>query len=159
MGTILLEMGKLDDAKKQFDRGASLVAQSGLPPGVKKTVEKFSHYYAAQVALLKKDFTTANAESAKFSQEAEASKAQNQIRFAHEVKGMIALAQKHYDLAITELDQANQQDAYNLYRIGLAYQAKGDKERSTQYFTKAAKFYGLPSLSCAFIRTKAAKML
>jgi len=72
---------------------------------------------------------------------------------------MIALAQKHYDVAVTALDQANQQDAYNLYCIGQAYQAKGDKERSVQYFPKAAKFYGLPSLSCAFIRTKAAEML
>jgi tetratricopeptide (TPR) repeat protein len=72
---------------------------------------------------------------------------------------MIALEQKNYDATITELERANQQNPYNHYRIALAYQAKGDKDRAKQYFMQAAKFNGVPLLNYAFIRTKAEKML
>jgi tetratricopeptide (TPR) repeat protein len=159
MGSILLELGKWDAAQAQFDKAAAIVAQAELPAAVKSNAERFHHYNKAQVALLKKDFNTANAELDQFRQRAEEIKAQNQIRLVHETRGMIALMQKNYDGAITELEQANQQDPYNHYRVALAYQGKGDKEKATQYFTQAAKFNGLPSLNYAFIRTKAEKIL
>jgi tetratricopeptide (TPR) repeat protein len=159
MGSILLETGKYDDAKARFTEAADIVAQSDLPPAVKEHVEMFRHFNAAQVALMKKDFKTANAELDQFRQQAEASKNENQIRLVHELGGMIALEQKNYDATITELERANQQNPYNHYRIALAYQAKGDKDRAKQYFMQAAKFNGVPLLNYAFIRTKAEKML
>jgi tetratricopeptide (TPR) repeat protein len=159
MGSILLEMGKYDDAKGRFDKATSIIAQSELPLAVKKNAERFGHYYVAQVALMKKDFNSATAELDQFRQQAEAIKAQNQIRLVHETRGTIALMQKNYDETVAELEQANQQDPYNHYRIAIAYQAKGNKEKAKQYFTQAAKFNGLPLLNYAFVRTKAEKML
>jgi tetratricopeptide (TPR) repeat protein len=159
MGSILLEMGKYDDARGRFDKAANIIVQSDLPPAVKKNAERFHHYYVAQIALMKKDFNNANAELDQFRQEAEAIKALYQIRLVHETRGTIALMQKNYDGTIAELEQANQQDPYNHYRIALAYEAKGNKEKAKQYFTQAAKFNGLPSLNYAFVRTKAEKML
>jgi len=159
MGNILLEMGKYDDAKGRFDKAADIVAQSDLPAAVKENVKMFRHYNAAQVALMKKDFKTANSELDQFRQRAEASKNENQKRLVHEASGMVALEQKNYDATIAELEQANQQNPYNHYRIALAYQAKGDKDKAKQYFMRAAKFNDLPLLNYAFIRTKAEKML
>jgi tetratricopeptide (TPR) repeat protein len=72
--------------------------------------------------------------------------------------GRIALAQKDYNTAISELQQANQQDPRNLYRLGQAYQAKGDKDQAKKFYAAAADFNSLPALPYAFIRTKAQKM-
>ena len=76
----------------------------------------------------------------------------------HELWGRIALAEKNYDSAIAELDQANQQDPANLLRLGQAYGAKGDAAKAKEYFARAAAFNSLPQLNYAFIRTKAQKM-
>jgi lipopolysaccharide biosynthesis regulator YciM len=111
------------------------------------------------VALGKKDLKKAKAETEIFRKEAEASKNVNQIRLGHELTGRIALADKKNDMAVEELLQANQQNPYNLYRIALAYQAKGDKAKAKEFCKKAAQFNGVPGLNYAFIRIKAEKLL
>jgi tetratricopeptide (TPR) repeat protein len=80
------------------------------------------------------------------------------MKQAHELGGRIALAQKDYDKAIAELQQANQQDPRNLYRLSAAYQAKGDGSKAHELCKKAAEFNSLPQLPYAFVRTKAQKM-
>jgi tetratricopeptide (TPR) repeat protein len=82
----------------------------------------------------------------------------SQVRQAHELSGMIALAEKDYDRAITELQQANQQNPQNLYRLCQAYQGKGDNAKAKEFCSKAAGFNSLPQLNYAFIRAKAQKM-
>ncbi len=76
---------------------------------------------------------------------------------AHELDGRIALAEKDNDKAIAELEQANLQDPRNLYRLSLAYEAKGDTAKAQEFLTKAAAFNSLPQLNYAFIRAKAQK--
>jgi hypothetical protein len=46
----------------------------------------------------------------------------------------------------------------NLYRLGQAYQAKGDKDKAQKFYAEAAEFNSLPALNYAFIRVKAQKM-
>ncbi len=71
--------------------------------------------------------------------------------------GRIALAQKDYADAIEQLKRANQQDPSNLYRLSLAYQAKGDATQAHEFARKAAEFNSLPQLNYAFVRVKAEK--
>ena len=106
----------------------------------------------------KKDTKTARAEAEQFRTGAEASKNPALVRQAHELAGMVALAQKDYDSAIAELQQASQQNPRNLYRLGQAYQGKGDSAKAQEYCAQAAGFNSLPQLNYAFIRTKAKKM-
>jgi hypothetical protein len=54
---------------------------------------------------------------------------------------------------------SNLQDAYNLYRLALAYHGKGDAAKAKDYLARAAHFYALPDMNYAFIRLKAEKML
>ena len=82
-----------------------------------------------------------------------------QIKLAHELAGMIRLAEKDYDKALEELKQANQKNPYNLYRMAIACQGKGDMEKAKSLCKKAANFNGLPSMNYAFIRTKAQQMM
>ena len=66
---------------------------------------------------------------------------------------------KEYDRAIEELQKANLEDSYNLYRLALAYSGKGDAAKAKEYCAKAAHFYSLPDANYAFVRLKAGKML
>jgi tetratricopeptide (TPR) repeat protein len=78
---------------------------------------------------------------------------------AHSLAGELALEAKQYDKALAELEQADQLNPRNLYRMSLAYLGKGDKAKAKEFCTKAAHSYVIPTLDYAFIRVKAEKML
>jgi hypothetical protein len=88
---------------------------------------------------------------------AEARQNDLRVRQAHELAGRIALAEKKFDDAIAELDQADQQDPYVLYHKALALQGKGDQTKAGEAFKQAAESYTLPNLNYALIRAKAKK--
>lgn len=159
-GNILLEMGRFDDAKKAYEEALKTTSgNANLSQQVKDNAERFHHYNLARVAIGKKDLETAKAETETFRKAVETAKNPNQIKQAHELAGRIALAEKNYDLAITELNQSNQQNPNNLYLLGEAYEGKGDAVKAKDLFTKAAKFNSLPQLNYAFVRTKAEKAI
>ncbi len=81
-----------------------------------------------------------------------------QTKQAHQLIGMIALEEKDNDKAVSELQQANQQNPYDLYRLCQAYQGKGDASHAKEFCGKAATFNSLPAINYAFVRTKAAKV-
>ena len=157
-GNILLEMGKYDDAKAAFERGLKMTEDSNLSQEIKDNASRFHHFNLVRVALGKKDLATAKKEAEEFRKATEALKNPAQTRQAHELAGMIALEEKDYDKAVAELQQANQQNPYDLYRLCQAYQGKGDSGKAKEFCTKAANFNSLPQLNYAFIRTKAGKM-
>ena len=155
-GNVLLEMGRFDDAKKAYEEALRVTNEDAtLSQELKDNTALFHHYNLARVAIGKKDFGAAKSETETFKRGAEAAKNDNQIKQAHELAGMTALAEKNYDQAIAELLQSNQQNPNNLYLLGEAYQGKGDAAKAKESFTKAAKFNSLPQLNYAFIRTKA----
>jgi tetratricopeptide (TPR) repeat protein len=154
-GNILLEMGKADEARAVFQNALKTIEGSSLSQEIKDNNRRNIHYNLARVALVKKDIAGAKTEAEEFRKGAEASNNPAQVRLAHELAGMIALAEKDYDKALAELPQSNQQNPQNLYRLCQAYQGKGDKEKAKEFCTKAAEFNSLPALNYAFIRTKA----
>jgi tetratricopeptide (TPR) repeat protein len=156
-GNILLEMGKPDDARALFERGLKLTEDSNLSQEIKDNAKRFHHYNLTRVALAKKDLVSAKKEAEAFRQGTEALKNPLQTKLAHELMGLIALEAKDYDNAVTELQQANQQNPYDLYHLCRAYQGKGDTAKAKEFCTKATAFNSLPQLNLAFIRMKAAK--
>ncbi|HEY2972394.1 MAG TPA: tetratricopeptide repeat protein [Pyrinomonadaceae bacterium] len=157
-GNIMLEMGNPDEAKALFERGLKMTQDSNLSQEIKDNAKLFHHYNLTRVALAKKDLTTAKTEAETFRKGTETLKNPFQTKQAHELIGMIALEAKDYDSAVTELQQANQQNPYDLYRMCQAYQGKGDMGKAKEFCTKAAAFNSLPQLNLAFIRMKAAKV-
>jgi tetratricopeptide (TPR) repeat protein len=154
-GNIHLEMGKPDQARAAFERALKLVEASDLSAEIKANTALVSHYNLARVAVTRKDFAAAKSEADVFRKGAEAKKNPAQVRNAHELDGIIALAQKDYDRAIAELLQANQQNPQDLYRLCQAYRGKGDAAKAKEYCEKAANFNSLPLVNYAFVRTKA----
>jgi len=158
-GNVLLEMGRYDDARKAYDDALKMTNDSSLSKEIKDNTALFHHYNLARVAIAKKDLATAKTETDTFRKGTEAAKNPNQTKQAHELAGRIALQEKNYDAAITELTAANQQNPDVLYLLGEAYGGKGDSAKAKESFTKAAKFNSLPQLNYAFIRSKAEKAL
>jgi tetratricopeptide (TPR) repeat protein len=156
-GNIMLEMGQPDEAKALFERGLKMTEDSNLSQEIKDNAKLFHHFNLTRVALAKKDLTTAKAEAEMFRKGTENKKNPFQTKQAHELLGMIALEAKDYDTALAELQQANQQNPYDLYRLCQAYQGKGDMGKAREFCTKAANFNSLPQINLAFIRMKAAK--
>ncbi|MFL6335792.1 MAG: tetratricopeptide repeat protein [Pyrinomonadaceae bacterium] len=157
-GNILVEMGKYDEARAQFERLLKMTDESTLSPELKTNTKLFHHYNLVTVALGKKEFAGAKSEAEEYRKGVESSKNPNQVKLAHELAGMIALEEKDYDKAVAELQQANQQNPQNLYRLSQAYQGKGDNAKVKEFAAKAAGFNSLPQLNYAFVRTKAQKL-
>lgn len=157
-GNILLEAGKADEAKAQFERLLKMTEDSNLSQEIKDNAKLFHHFNLARVALGKKDYAAAKTHAEEFRKGTEALKNPAQTRQAHGLVGQIALEEKDYDKAISELQQANQQNPYDLYRLCQAYQGKGDNAKAKEFCIKAANFNSLPQLNLAFVRMKAGKM-
>lgn len=157
-GNIALAAQQYAAAKQHFDRSFQMIQDSSLSQEVKNNSARLHHFNLAAVAIEKKDFTTAKSEAEEFRKAAEASNNAVVLKLVHELAGRIALAQKAYEEAIAGLQQASDQDPRNLYRLGLAYQAKGDAAKAHEYFSQAAEFNSLPALPYAFIRAKAQKL-
>lgn len=154
---IMLETGKFDDAKEQFARALKMTEESNQSQEIKDNAKLFNHFNLARVALGKKDLATAKNEAEAF-QKAAAANNPNQQKQVHSLNGMIALAEKDYGKAITELAQANQQNPYDLYRQCQAFEGKGDTAKAKEFCKKAAEFNSLPQMNLAFVHARAAKM-
>ena len=80
------------------------------------------------------------------------------MRQQHELAGMIAIAEKNYALAVTELQKANQQDPRVLYHLAIALQGTGDAKQAKEIGDKAANFNGLNG-NYAFVKKKARDLI
>jgi tetratricopeptide (TPR) repeat protein len=158
-GNILLAMDHYDEAMDNYARALKMTEDSNLSDAIKNNTRRFDHYNRTRVALGKKDVATAKTEAQEFWKLAEASGNPLQLKLAHELGGMIALDEKNYDKAISEFEQSNMQNPQDLYRLAMAYQAKGNRAKANEYYAKAAKFNSLPLVNLAFVRAKAAKMM
>ena len=155
IGLILLAAGKTGEAEKRFQQARDLQVNSSLPQETKDDAVLGYHYDLGRVALAKQDLANAKSEAAEYLKGAEAKKNDFRIRQGHELAGSVALAEKNYEVAIKELQEANQQDPYVLYVLALAYQGKGDAAKAKETFKQAAESYILPTLNYALIRAKA----
>jgi len=158
MGDVLLEAGKPEEARKRYLQALELVQQSDLSPEVKENTKLVHHFNLGRVAARAGDLRGAKQHAAAYLKGATAKKNDAQIKQAHELAGTIALAEKNLDQAIAELSQGNQQDAYTLYRMALAYQEKGDEAKAGELFQKVASQNTLPALNYSFVRAKAKRM-
>ena len=157
-GNILMAAKSYDAAAKQFERSLQLIQGSTLSQEIKQNAKLQESFNLAGVAVEKKDYVGAKKYAEEFRRGAEASKNPAQLKQVHELNGRIAFAQRQNETAIAELEQANEQNPTNLYRLSLAYQAKGDRTKAQEYGKKAAEFNSLPQLNYALIRAKAQKV-
>jgi len=159
MGNICLETGRNDEALNHYQMSLRIVEASGLSGEVKENARRADLYNIARVALAKGDLVTAKEKQGEFRRRAEEINSPLQIQLAHELEGLIALQEKAYEEALTEFQQASQEDAYNIFRMALVYQGKGDQEKAREYFERAVRVNTVSDLNYAFIKGRAKQML
>jgi tetratricopeptide (TPR) repeat protein len=157
-GNVFLEIGRPDEAKAAYEQALKMTNDSNLSQELKDNTALFHHYNLARVAIAKKDLAVAKTEAAMFKKASEDAKNSGQIKQAHELAGRIALTEKNYDSAVSELTRANLQNPVDLFLLAQAYEGKGDSARAKETYKKAAKFNSLPQLNYAFVRSKAEKL-
>jgi tetratricopeptide (TPR) repeat protein len=158
-GDVLEEAGKYAEAKETYERVMKTIESSNLPAERKENSVRTNHFRAATLALAAKNLNDARTHAGELEKLVAARPNPARVRGVHELNGRIALGAKEYDRAIEELQKANLEDSYNLYRLALAYSGKGDAAKAKEYCARAAHFYPLPDVNYAFIRLKAEKML
>jgi tetratricopeptide (TPR) repeat protein len=156
IGLILLNAGKPDQAQKRFQQTLDLQLNSNISPEAKEDAKLAHHYYVGRVALAKNDLATAKSEAEQYLKGADAKQNSTRVQQAHELAGTIALKEKKFDQATSELEKASQQDPYVMYLLALANGGKeGNGKKASELFKQAADSYTLPTLNYALIRAKA----
>jgi tetratricopeptide (TPR) repeat protein len=158
IGIILLESDRPDEALASFAEAVDLSQRAVVPDEVKETTQRNQLYREARVALEKGDLKTAQSKAKVYGKQVATHQIPFEVRLTHELAGRIALREKDYDTAVTELAQANQQDPIVLHLSALACEGKGDLEQARAFCQKAANFNAL-NFNYAYVRAKAQKML
>jgi tetratricopeptide (TPR) repeat protein len=156
-GGLLLDGGKVEEAKAEFAKALELARQSTMPEGRKKNMEIASHGALALIAAAKKDFEGAAKEAEIMRAGCDSLGNLNLMRLAHQVLGIVALRQAKYDEAISQLNQADTSSPYTMFQLAKAYAGKKDTDNAKTYFQKVANAYPLPDLQYAMVRRGALK--
>lgn len=153
-GNLHLEAGEIDQALKCFDKSIQSINRSGLQPAIVANAQDHHLYNLARVYCAKGEMLRAWETAEVFAKEVEANKNPVQICLSHQLNGILALAEKKYDRAIKELQQADQMNPYNLYRIGQAYAGLGNTEMAEGMKLRAAELNVLNSMDQALVLKK-----
>jgi tetratricopeptide (TPR) repeat protein len=158
LGNILLDARRIDAAEKQFRRSLDLVEKSSLAEDAKQDTRLGDLYNRGRIALARGDIAAARTAAEQYAKGAEQRQNVFRVRQAHELTGLVALADKNYDQAIDHLGQANQQDPYVIYSTALAWKAKGDGAKAKTLAAEAANANVLPLITYAFVREDARRI-
>lgn len=159
MGHILLELGKSNEALKRYKQAARLVEKSSLVQTIKDAAGHRYIYHAARVAVSQGKLTLAKKHAEEYRTMTATAKDPLHIKMSHELAGMIALAEKEHQTAVTELQMTDLCDPRNLHRLAQAYQGIGNEQKSVEMEQAAATFYKDNNLKHALIRAKAKESL
>jgi tetratricopeptide (TPR) repeat protein len=159
MGNIFLQNNEYETAAGKYREAVMIMIESGLADEVIQNAKRIYLYNIARVAAKEGDVKLAKARASEYRKQALALENSFQIRLAHELDGMIALAEKDYKKAINELEKSNLQDPCNIYRMAQAYQGKGQVTKAQEYCKMAAEYNPLNNLNFACVRTQVESML
>jgi tetratricopeptide (TPR) repeat protein len=157
MGDVLCEAGRPVEALAKYEEAVAIIDKAQVPDEVKQATRRTHVFEEGRVAAAKNDLATAKAKLAEYARQVAPKKRPFEVRQQHELAGLIALAEKDYSTAVSELQLANQQDPRILYFLSLASKGAGDASRATKLAARAANFNGL-NFNYAYVRNKARKL-
>jgi tetratricopeptide (TPR) repeat protein len=159
IGNLMLEQNKPDAALANYRLAMDVVQESNLSDEFKANNRLGFLFNECRAALKKGEMAKAKDNQEKYATQAEANQSRFQIWAAHQLAGMIALEEKDYQTAITELKQSNLQNMNNLYRLVLAYKGAGDKENAKKTCEELVKYNQLNSINYSLRRHEAKKLM
>lgn len=161
MTAILIEMGDYEQALRKNQ--AALEAIENDPEQndrARAFTRVFAYYGEGVVAARTKRFSVARSQVQKMEKVlVSLNTPPFFMRRLHELKGIIALEQEQYDTALAEFEQADPTEAYNMYRMAIAFEGKGDQQQSRELLNQVIKYNSALNLNYSFVRHKAAAKL
>ncbi|UCC44499.1 MAG: tetratricopeptide repeat protein [Candidatus Zixiibacteriota bacterium] len=159
MALILYDLGRPKDAFEKVETALDLIEDSDLAEEIKYVARR--NFMAAEAVYnsYSGDLEEAWELASEYQDKIERSGNMNLIRFAHEVNGRIALSQQDYSRAVRELQMSNVLNAYNLFRLGRAYEGTGDTSMAREYYERAINLNPVLSLNHSLMYSKAKQRL
>ena len=152
---VLADAGKGTEAIQQAEQAQALARDaSSLPQAVQARLEAESQLARARGlgAQGKYDEARAAIDNVRGGIEQRAMPAE--VRSLHEVQGALALRQKNYQEAVTQLQQADQHNPRVIYQLAVANEGLGHDDQASQLFAKAAN-WNTGGLDYALVRSDA----
>ena len=155
MGLVLLHENRPEQALQKFTLSLQAIEKSSLFPSVKENARLDFVQRRSLVALWNNKLREADSLAEAYLKGSTEADNPFRIRAAHQALGMIALKKKDYTRAVSELEQSDLQQAYNVFQLAQAYEGLGDKEEAQKRYEQVASFNQLNSLRYAFVRRQA----
>ena len=154
LGNLYLEINQPSEALVRFNQSIEVINKSNLPQAVKINGHTTHLFNIARVFAVQGELEKAKETSALFAEQVGIRKNPIQIKLISQLNGIIALEEKNYQTAIDQLEEANQLNPYNLFRIGQAYEGLGDIERAASFKSQAEELNVLNSMDQALVLSK-----
>ncbi|HEX9935334.1 MAG TPA: tetratricopeptide repeat protein, partial [bacterium] len=144
MGTVLLEkLRQPAEAKTEFIKSFETLDKAPVSEEIKDNARQTFTFVMVRVALKQGDIQTAKKKIEEYKIKAEARRNPNEIRGYHALLGEIALEEKKWDAAISELGQADVSSPWISLWLAKAYSGKGDAAKAKELWKKAAYYNSL----------------
>ncbi len=154
IGNGYLELGYPETALLYYKSSIKVIYESDLQPAIIENSMTNYNYNVSRAYVGQGNFKKARDMAESFNKIAAVNMNPVQIKQGHQLNGIIALSEKKYQEAITELGFANQLNPYNLYRIGQAYFGLGQDDQGTLYMQRAEELNALNSFDQAIVLSK-----
>ncbi len=154
LGNLYLELNEPAKALEQFNQAILVINQSALPQAVIVNAQATHLFNISRVYALEGAIEKAQDTAELFAQQVGLRKNPVQMKLIFQLKGIISLQEGDYLAAIDELGKANHLNPYNLFRIGQAYAALGEKEQADSYKLQAEELNILNSLDQSIVLSK-----
>jgi len=156
---IYQESGQYDKAAIDIEASRDIILAADLKESNKDQSKANYLFDMAFLYAYMGEFEKAVENSDSYMKYAMERKNANLMRAAHLAAGVIALKKGDYDAAIVELNKTNLQNPYNLCRLAMAYQGKGDIDKAREYCDQVINFNAVNSLVFVLAKNIADDML
>lgn len=126
------EVEKVDEAASYFNNASKVVTNSTITTMLKDKLTTTIMVNQAEVALKKNDITLAKQTIQKIQTQPDVTTDPDLIGQIHGIQGQLAMAERRFDDAIVELNQANLRNPLNLYHLAEAYDGNGNTTRARE---------------------------
>jgi len=155
MMLLLVRLGRFEEAGKRLAQAIEVVDKSDLFARIKKNTRQDAYLSQAMILREQGRLSEARQKAEAYLTEVEPLVNPGRLRNGYLSLGLISLAEKNYDQAISDMDQADQSQAWTLYHLAMAYEGKGDTAKAAELYLQAAQKYELNSIPYALIRQNA----
>ncbi|MBU1983030.1 tetratricopeptide repeat protein [bacterium] len=160
VGQVLLEMGRLDEARAKFEEGLRLVEESAIPPDVRTWARALTALrVGCRIALKENNVTAARKSIEEFAASVDTTGNPSLRWLLNHYSGLVALEEGDFARAVSELDQGMANDPATHFLLGRAHEKLGDREKAAECYKKATEANLVNDLGYTLIRRKAAGAL